>query len=340
MAQNQAPLVAADLLNAAGLGQVWQAKLAVRECECIEKLYILGDKICAITSTNYMFCLDRNNGNLAFGIQLASEGFPVLAPRLYENQLLITAGNKLIQVDASGGAVTYMQKFDYTVVCPVVRNKENLYAAGIDRRIHSIVLADKRYLFNTGAENDSMPTSLLAGNGSVIFATDKGNILCIQADRPQLRWQYNASDKIAAPIVRDNNDLYAASMDTYLYRLNASTGKPVWKYQLGGMPKDSPRVTGTVVYQYVPNGGVTAVDKASGKPLWMADNGIDLLAEINGKAYVMTSGRTATVVDNLTGKRLFTINLAQASLDAANMIDGKIYIADTKGRVACIAAAK
>ena len=68
-------------------------------------------------------------------------------------------------------------------------------------------------------------------------------------------------DKITAAIVKDNNDLYAASWDTNLYKLRASTGRLLWKYQLGGILKKSPRVTQTAVYQSAADRGVTAVDK-------------------------------------------------------------------------------
>ena len=273
-------------------------------------------------------------------MQLAPEGFPILEPQLCQNRLLVVAGNKLIQIDAATGAVTYTQKFDYTIVCPMVRNRENLYVAGVDKRIHAIAMADRVQLYEVAADNDSTPTSVLADNEHVLFATDKGNVICMRADKPERLWQYDAAEKITAPIVRDGNDVYVACWDTRLYKLKASTGRPSWKYQLGGILKNSPRVTQAVAYQPVAERGVTAVDKESGKPLWTADDGVDLLAEINGKAYILTKDQTTAVIDNTTHKRLFAMNFAQVSLHAVNTIDGRIYVADRNGRVACIAAEK
>jgi outer membrane protein assembly factor BamB len=334
------PLVANDILRQVGLGQVWQAKLAVKEGEQIENLYLLGDTLYALTSTNYLFAVHCDSGDVVFGMQLAQSGFPVLEPRLYENQLLVVAGNQVLQIDIAGGAVTHTQKFDYTVVCPAVRNATNLYAAGMDNRIHATGIEKKNFLFEAAANNDSMPTTILATNGYVVFATDKGNVVGIAAAAPQRLWQFDARDKITAQIVGDGNDVYAASWDTNLYKLKTSTGRLMWKYQLGGILKNSPRVTQGVVYQYVPNRGVTAIDKEGGQLLWTVDDGIEFLAEINGTAYLMTDGRTVAAVNNTTHKQIGTINFAQVRRYAINTHDGKMYVGDTMGRIACIAAAK
>jgi outer membrane protein assembly factor BamB len=336
-----APLVAKELLQDAGLGQVWQTKLAVKkEGERLVILTLLGDKVYALTSTNYLFCLNKDTGNLAFGLQVAPNGFPVLEPQRYENNFLVVAGNQLVQIDATLGTITRTEKFDYTVTSPIVRNALYFYATGMDSRIHAIGIAANAFLFEAAATNGSMPTTVLATKKNFVFATDKGNVVCISATGPSQVWQFDATDKITAQLVKDNNDLYVASWDTRIYKLDASSGKQVWNCQLGGMLKQSPQVTHDAVYQFAAGEGVTAIDKVNGKPLWTVEDGIDLLAQINGKAFLMTNNHTAAAVDSATHKRLYTINFAQVVLHASNTVDGKIYVADHAGRVACIAAAK
>ena len=335
-----APLVANDILREAGLGQAWQVKLALKEGERVEKLMLLGDNVYALTSDNYLFAVNRTTGEPAFGQQLATAGFPVLEPQLCENKLVVVAGNRILQIDTSLGTIARTQVVDYTVVCPAVQNDTYFYVAETGRRVHAIGLASNALSFEAAAGNDSMPTSLAATNDDVVFTTDKGNVVSVSATEPKRLWQFDAADTITAQIVRDNNDVYAASWDTNLYRLNASTGKRIWQYQLGGKLKHAPSVTSSRVYQYVAGRGVTAIDKQTGLPLWTADDGVGLLAQMSGRTYLITDKQTIGVIDNATHKRLYTINVAKASLYAANTIDGKIYVADKMGRVACIAAAK
>ena len=98
----------------------------------------------------------------------------------------------------------------------------------------------------------------------------------------------------------------------------------------------APLLTQEVVYQRVGYKGLAAIDKISGELLWQLDEGADLLAEAEEKAYVITNVKTLAVMDNSKGEKLYSVNLAQVSRYAANTIDSKIYIADESGRIACI----
>ena len=81
--------------------------------EQVERLLLLGDKVYALTSTNYLFCLNRDSGDLVFGMPLATEGFPVLDPQLYKIQLLVVAGNRLIQIEHLDRRDNDTEKFSY-----------------------------------------------------------------------------------------------------------------------------------------------------------------------------------------------------------------------------------
>ena len=89
-------------------------------------------------------------------------------------------------------------------------------------------------------------------------------------------------------------------------------------------------------YQPLGDKGLIAIDKNSGRLLWQIDNGLDLLAQANGKAYVITNARTLIVMDNKQARKICEINFAAVSKYAANVDDSKNYIADTKGRIACL----
>jgi hypothetical protein len=41
-------------------------------------------------------------------------------------------------------------------------------------------------------------------------------------------------------------------------------------------------------------------------------------------------------MDNVKAKRLYSVNFAGVSINAANTADERIYIADERGRVACL----
>jgi len=332
-------LVSPELLEHAKLKVRWQNDLPIGEKENLEKLFILGDRVYALSDRNYMVSLNKATGSMVFGVSVAPAGFPILGLELYEGGLISVIGNKLVEIDPETGAENKAKYLKYAVVCPAARNSSSFYVSGADRRLHILNADNKVPVFEVAADNESLITSIIADERSVIFATDAGNLISIMPDRPKRLWQFNATDAIAGPIVRDGMSLFFASEDTNAYRvdiIDLISASLVWKYQMPGVLENAPRVTQDVVYQYARDKGLTAIDRQSGKFMWSLAQSTDLLAQAHGKAYVITRVRTLAVMDNTKGKKLYSVNFAGVSRYAANTTDSQIYIADERGRVACL----
>jgi outer membrane protein assembly factor BamB len=333
-------LISPEVLKQAELEIVWENKLPIKTGESLEQLFILGNRIYGLSNQNFIVSLNREKGNVIFSRSIAEARLPVVGLGFYKDELFSAAGNRLVEISSDSGAERSAKRLEFGATCPAARNKSYFYIAGVDRRIHTLRAEDKVQVFEAAAENDSTITSIVADENSVIFATDAGNVISITPDRPKRLWQFEAAGGIAWPIVKDSESVFAASGDTNVYRLNARTGKLVWKYQTGAMLENGPRVTERIVYQYVRNEGLSAIDKESGGLLWRLADGVDLLAEADGKAYVITKAWTLVVMDNKKAKQQYSVNLAGVSKYAANVADSKIYIADKEGRIACLKPAR
>jgi len=329
-------LVSAALLEHSNLERVWENKLPIRKAESLERLFIIGNRIYALSDRNYMVSLDKEIGNVIFSRDVAEVGFPVVGLELYKDELFSIVGNRLVEIDPESGTERRAKTLVVSATCPAARNSSYFYVAGADRRMHTLRSGDKVQIFEAAAENDSMITSIVADERFVIFATDGGNVISIRPDRPKLLWQFDAAGGIVGPIVRDGSSLFFASGDTNVYRINRFSGEFVWKYPAGAVLERAPRVTQEVVYQYVCDKGLAAIDKGNGELLWQLPEGVDLLAEAKGKAYVITKAGKLVVMDNNKLKRLYSVNFVGVSKYAANVTDSKIYIADTEGRIACL----
>jgi outer membrane protein assembly factor BamB len=329
-------LVSTKLLEQAGLEQLWGNKLPIRESENLERLFILGNRLYGLSDRNYFVCLNREKGNVIFSRNIADAGLPVVGLGLYEGKLLSIVGNRLVEINPESGTETASGLLQFSAVCPAVRNSEYLYLAGTDRRLHALRSTDKVEIFEAAADNDSMITSIIADEQLVVFATTKGNCVCISPDKPEKLWQFDAADGIAGAIVRDQDSLVLASKDTNIYKIELSTGKLVWKYQTTAVLDKGPRATKDTVYQYVRDRGLAAIDNKSGRALWQLAEGVDLLAEAAGKAYVITSDSKLAVMDNRNAEHLYSVNFAAVSRYVTNTADSKIYIADKAGRIACL----
>lgn len=333
-------LVSPELLKHANLKILWEDKLPIKKSETLDRLLILDNRIYAISDRNYMVSMNRENGNRIFSRIVAPAGLPITGLKLYGDELVYVWGSKLVELDVGTGAELKVKDVGFGIACPAARNSSFFYISGVDRRLHAFRADDWVNIFEVAAENESMITSILADETAVVFATDAGNIICIASNEAKYLWQFDASDAVVGQIVGEGMSLFFASKDTNIYRVDI-VGLPqrrqlAWKYQTDGVLEKTPRITQQVVYQYVRGKGVTAIDKETGSFMWLVPGGIDLLAQANSKAYVITKDKTLVVMDNTTAKKLYSVNFAQVSRHAANIVDEKIYIADKRGRIVCL----
>ena len=338
-ADNSEKLVSPELLEHARLKILWENELPIKKGESLERLVILGERIYAFSDRNYMISLDREKGNMIFGSSIAPAGLPIVGLELYGDKLIFLIGNEVVEISPESGEKVSAWHPGFNIICPIARNSSHFYLAGEDGRLQVLRAEDMIMVFKVAPDNESMITSIIADERFVIFTTDGGNVISFTPDRPIQLWQFDAAGGIVGPIVRDGNSLFFACNDTNVYRidmLDLQAVKLIWKCQTNAVLDNAPYLTKDIVYQRADDKGLAAIDKKSGKLLWQLVKGADLLAEANGKAYVISRNRILVVMDNNKSKKLYLANFAQVSRYATNTTDSKIYIADENGRIACI----
>ncbi len=332
-------LLSPELLDHARLKFVWQQTLPMKKGETFAAVALLGDRLYLRSDRNYMWSLGTDGGNVVFSRSVAPRGIPVLDLVSYGDSLISVVGNQLTECTMVTGVEQRVADLELSIVAPPVRNSQYFYVAAGDRRLHVLRAHDLVRIFKVAPENESLITTVLADDTTVVFGTTAGNIVAMMADAPKKLWQFDAAGAVAGPIIRDGNSFYFASKDTNVYRLDvtgATTAPMAWKFQTEAVLDRAPRVTQRFVYQYALGRGVTAIDKQTGQAVWSLPEGLDLLAEAENKAYLITKVRTLAVMDNATGKMLYSLNGAPIAAHAANTESARIYIVDEHGRVACL----
>ncbi len=319
---------------------VWQFNLPMAQGESLNDMLLCGNRLCTLSSGNYLSCINKADGNVMFANSIAPAGLPVVDLESYKSELLTMVGSKLVEISADFGTEKTKTQIDTGVVCPVVRNESFFYIAGADKRIRVLRAYDKVKVFEVAAENNSRITSVLAENDFVVFSTEAGNVIRIAPDKAAKIWQFDAPSAVVGPVVHDATSLYFACRDTCVYRIELSSGKLLWKYQTQGVLDTAPQLGGKLVYQCVPGMGLAAIDKQTGKLVWQVKDGAGMLSESGDKTFVVTKGGVLVAMDNAKAKQLYSVNVALPIQYAANTADSRIYIADAQGRIACLEPAK
>jgi outer membrane protein assembly factor BamB len=328
-------LVAKPLLAAAGLETLWQGEVPMKTGEQLERLHIRSDCIYALSSRNYMVGMNRFTGSVIFAVNVAPEGLPICGLRRYGDSLLSVIGNELVELAADSGQRVFSRRLSFGVSCPPGRNSSHYYIAGADNRMHVLRADDMVKLFDVAADDDSGIIWVEAYENAVLFATDSGSVVSMAASEPKKLWQFDAAAGIVPPFTVGGDALYFASFDTNVYKLDLDTGILAWRYQAGAVLDRAPCVTSAVLYQYAREKGVFAVAVDAGAFLWQLPSDMRLLAEAGGRAYMLGDERLV-VVDNKRRKPLHAVNFAGVDRLAANTSDGRIYIADSMGKIACL----
>ena len=328
------------MLRAGNLEIVWQKELPIKKGEKLKQLIILDGRIYGLSDKNYIFSLNRANGNPIFSKPLTRLALPVLGVGLYDNELFSIIGNRLVEIEPDSGKQLSSTGLKIGVTCPVARNGLFYYVGGTDRRLHTMRVKDKVEVFNVAAENESMISSIIADEDFIVFTTDAGNVISISSDRAKKRWQFDTAGGVIDPIVRDGKWLFISSRDTSVYKVDITTRALGFKYSTGTVLDTGPIVGRKVVYQNVREKGLVAIDKQSGKLIWRLPQGLGLLTESGTKAYVLTRNGTLVVMDNEKAKELYSFNFADISKYVSNVADSKIYIADDRGKIACLQPVK
>lgn len=343
VSSSREPLVSPELLNRAGFEIVWYDELPIASGENLEKLYIVGDKLYALTERNYQISLGKHRGEKIFAKYAAPLGQPVAKPVLYDGKLISVLGNRVVTMDERTGEELSSQHIDYRLICPAVRNSKYVYLSGVDKRLHVLRGDDMVQLFEVSVGNDSMIKSVIAAENFVIMGTDAGNVVSMLAGDKVRLWQFDAADGIIDHLVMDGTSIFFSSKDTNVYRIDIAGPQSVklgWKYQVAGVPENAPRVGKNAVYQYVRGKGMTAIDKSRGVALWSLREGVELLAEADLKAYIISNKESLIVMDSRAGRELYSVNFRGVKRFAFNTGDSKMYISDERGRIACLQPVK
>jgi outer membrane protein assembly factor BamB len=340
------------LLSAAGMEVVWHNQLPLKPAkttrslgifkgetvpaESMASLTILANRLYALSDRNYLASLNRYTGTMVFGRNIASASFTVRGMDLHGNEIVSVIANRLVEIDPEFGTEKRASEVPYGIVGTAARNSGFFYLAGTDKRLRVLRAEDKLPLFEVAARDDSMITAITAADDVVIFGTDSGKVVAMEPGRRKELWTFNAAGAVAGQIVRSNKGIFVASRDTNVYKLDVTDGGLLWRYQAGAILDREPHVTESVVYQYLGDRGLAAVSADTGKLLWEEKTGLDLLAEADGKAYIITKGSEMAVMDNRAGRRLRAVNFAGVAVYATNLLDSSIYVADAAGLVACL----
>lgn len=131
-----------------------------------------------------------------------------------------------------------------------------------------------KWFFNSGYSIESSPA---LSKGKVFFSNNKQTLFALDAITGKQIWKYDFGENknydwafdyyYSSPTIVSNSILIGAK-DGYVYKLNESSGKLVWKFKTTGIVRSTPAIEATTVYFGDTDGILYAVDFLTGIEKW------------------------------------------------------------------------
>jgi outer membrane protein assembly factor BamB len=334
------PLISHTLIQEAGWDYNWQINIPLKASEQVSRMHVLGQNVVVLTNLNMLFCIDQKTGRTRSLLQISRAGLPTSHPSFYENKVSFIVGNEVQVFDPSSGTITFRRKFPQigNSQGALARNSKHLFIAGSDNRLHAINLDGYWQQFEASADNDSPIVSAAATEEIVVFATQAGNVIGMDAASPRKLWQFDATGPIQAPLEPDDHAIYVGSEDSKVYKLRLSNGTLWWAepFHSGG-PIMAPMTVGRrLLYVYNNLSGLYGIDKETGKAVWTLANGRSMICESDDKAFLYADNGILKVMDNTSGKELYSMNFASVTRTAQNRFSPVMFLGDQTGRLMSI----
>jgi outer membrane protein assembly factor BamB len=185
--------------------------------------------------------------------------------------------------------------------------------------------------------------ALVLDEGVLYFGDGKGMVFALKAEDGRPHWPAPAKTdaRIWSSVVVDDQNVYAASQDHFLYAVNKESGNQVWKFPNDGIDIDalvgSPTVYDGTVYVGSFGGILYAVDAATGRLKWSykAEGGLwDGPAMVDGVLYFGDQSGNVYALDANAGQnKKWSIKVEGGVKMTPLVADGVVYVGTDLNRL-------
>ncbi len=173
----------------------------------------------------------------------------------------------------------------------------------------------------------------------LIIAPNADNHLYALDLNGNLKWTFTANHSFWSRPVTDGTNVYASSLDHYLYAVNLQDGSLVWKVDLGSSLVSSPLLDKGVLYQGSIASTMNAVDAATGKVIWTqkVDAGVWSTPLLSGSNILFGDQLTSIyVMSTSDGSIVKTINAGAAVIGSGAILNQTLMFGSEAGNVVMV----
>lgn len=216
---------------------------------------VLGmDMVFFGSADTFVYALDIEDGERVWRTKLkenAKYGGIYSSPAYIDGNVFIASKNKKVySMDAETGARNWSVSTKSAVYSSPVLSDGLLYIASYDRKVYAFGYSgdEANPIFRRSLKEFAYSTPAIYGS-SLYIGLKNSQIMVLDKRTGKKKNTFTLSGAINSSIVIDSNGvMYVGCEDGNIYRLDASSGKVLWKYKTGGGIHSTPAVVGARLY--------------------------------------------------------------------------------------------
>ncbi|MBC8106444.1 MAG: PQQ-like beta-propeller repeat protein [Anaerolineae bacterium] len=315
--------------------------------DAIRGLYLRDDTLFAHSQRNRVTAMSAADGKPLYAIDITPDQVPVKPPIIVKDRVAFPTGAS-IELYSKSGKFIESASTKRSIRSPGTVLNTTIYI-GLDYpaggRLAAIDLTRRfdRARWETMTRYGISAAPAVYQN-LIYFADEGGAVYAISEDKapawPLDHSAFQTDGRIVADVKADDGGIYVASMDTKVYCLDPGSGRLRWQYYSLSPLVESPVITADTVYQVVPNVGVVAIDKVTGKmnrdAKWTVKGATRFISQDDKHVYLRGQNNEILACDRATGEVKFKSQRNDLAAFAINTKDGMIYASTRDGNVMAI----
>jgi outer membrane protein assembly factor BamB len=276
-----------------------------------------------------LFAVDVQSGDLRWQAHLGdyvSKSTPAIAG----NTVVVAGGYALFAFNAATGEQLWKLPVQYAAQSSPTIDGSVAYVASQTGRVYAVDIASGAQIWSYNAE--AVIFSAPAVSGPYLYVgTDSGVVHALRIDRGTAVWKTQVGGNIfASPAVIDGK-VIVEGRGQAVVALSADEGTEVWRYGISG--QSSVAISDGLVIAGSDDGGIHAIDLATGQPAWLFPTGSPVLSSpvIVGSTIFAASGLNLYAINLTDGAGLWRFSTTDTIEASPAIANGQIYLGSRDG---------
>lgn len=291
----------------------------------------------AMTDRAVLHAIDAQTGRTRWSESIGSSRAPSEAPAANDRFVAALNGSDLSLLDKTNGKLIWRRKVRGAVGAGPAITERYVFVPMIGGTIEAYEIDDYRqppWVFQSHGRAMNQP---LYTGALVAWSTDRGHLNVAWGNANSILYRVEINKSIAAEATAMPPDrLLVASVDGYVYCLQAEQGKVVWRFSSGEPILHTPVVLGETVFAITDDGSLYAISGDRGEEVWHTSGVRQFVAASRDRLYCQDERNGLAVIDAANGTLLGTIPADGLDFAFLNKQTDRIIIGTRQGLIQCL----